>query len=103
MYAIIESGNKQYKVGPGSVIDVELLALKKDETVAFDKVLLVSDDDAIKIGTPYVKGATVESKVLDEIKDKKVVSFKYKNKINYHRTIGHRQKYTRLQVEKIST
>jgi len=102
MYAIIESGSKQYKVVSGSEIDVELLGLKKDEKVKFDRVLLVSGNETVKIGTPYVKGAAVEGRVLDEIKDKKVTSFKYKNKTGYHRTTGHRQQYTRLRIENIS-
>lgn len=102
MYAIIESGNKQYKVVSGSEIDVECLDLKKDGKVKLDRVLLVSGDDTVKIGTPYVKGAVVQASVVDNIKDKKVTSFKYKNKTGYHRTIGHRQQYTRLKVENIS-
>jgi large subunit ribosomal protein L21 len=102
MYAIIESGNKQYKVVSGSEIDVELLGQNNGGKVKLDKVLLVSGDDNIKIGTPYVKGAAVEASVIGDIQDDKVVSFKYKNKTGYHRTIGHRQKYTRLKIEGIS-
>ena len=103
MYAIIESGNKQYKVEKGSVIDVELLGAEKNGIIKIDNILLVADGDEVKIGAPYVKGAAVSAVVVeDEIKDDKVVSFKYKNKTNYHRTIGHRQKYTRLKVESIS-
>ncbi len=103
MYAIIESGNKQYKVEKGSVIDVELLDVEKNGSIKIDNILLVADGDEVKIGDPYVKGAKIVAVVVeDEIKDDKVVSFKYKNKTNYHRTIGHRQKYTRLKVESIS-
>jgi large subunit ribosomal protein L21 len=103
MYAIIESGNKQYKIEKGSVIDVELLDVKKDGNIKIDNILLIADGDDVKIGAPYVKGAKVSAVVVeDEIKDDKVVSFKYKNKTNYHRTIGHRQRYTRLKVESIS-
>ena len=101
MYAIIESGNKQYKVTKDDVIDVELLDAKRQ--VTFDKVLLFSDNGNTEVGTPYVKGAKVVAKVLEPmIKDDKVTTFKYKNKINYHRTIGHRQQYTRLQVTEVS-
>lgn len=102
MYAVIESGNKQYKVENGNTIDVELLYLNKDDAVNFEHILLVADGGKIKVGTPYVKGAEVVGKVIDEIKDDKVVSFKYKNKTGYHRTIGHRQRYTRVLIEKIS-
>ena len=104
MYAIIESGNKQYKVGTNDIIDVELLHTSPDEEIKLDKVLLLSDSKkAIKIGTPYIKGAYVMAKVLGDKKDKKVVSFKYKHKTGYHRTIGHRQNYTRIQIKDIKT
>jgi|SRR3989339_1150306 len=98
-YAIIETGSKQYKVNKGDIIDVELLDAAS--AAAFDKVLLIADDSNVKIGNPYVAGASVSAKVLETVKDKKVTSFKYKNKTNYHRTIGHRQKYIRVQIEEI--
>jgi large subunit ribosomal protein L21 len=102
MYAIIESGNKQYKVESGNVIDVELLGKNAEEKVEFDKVLLFKTDSDLKIGQPYVAGVKVSGKVLANIKDTKVTTFKYKNKTNYHRTKGHRQKYTRVQIEAIN-
>lgn len=99
MYAIIETGGKQYKVEKGDIIEVELLDAKRSLTL--DKVLLVGDDGKVDIGTPYIKGAKVAAKVLGTGKDKKAVTFKYKNKTNYHRTKGHRQPFTRLQIEEI--
>jgi large subunit ribosomal protein L21 len=99
MYAIIEAGSKQYKVTPGEIIDVELL--KETATVNFDKVLLISDDGKFEVGTPFIKGAAVSAKVLGNGKDPKVTIFKYKNKTNYHRKIGHRQPYTRVQIEEV--
>ncbi|PIS30310.1 50S ribosomal protein L21 [Candidatus Saganbacteria bacterium CG08_land_8_20_14_0_20_45_16] len=96
MYAIIETGSKQYKVSPGEVLEVELLDAK--DTVTFDKVLLVADGEKLAIGTPFVKGAKVEAKVLGTGQDDKVTSFKYKNKTNYHRTIGHRQRFIKLEI-----
>ncbi|MBU0672421.1 MAG: 50S ribosomal protein L21 [Candidatus Margulisbacteria bacterium] len=100
MYAIIETGSKQYKVSQGDIIDVELVDAK--HSLTFDKVLLISDDDKTEVGTPYVKGAKVSAKVLEaDIKDKKVTTFRYKNKINYHRTIGHRQRYTRVEIQEV--
>lgn len=99
MYAIIETGGKQYKVSKGDAIEVELLEAKQH--ITFDKVLLFSDNGKVEIGTPYVKGAKVGAKVLENGKDKKVTTFKFKNKTNYHRTIGHRQPYTKLEIEKI--
>jgi large subunit ribosomal protein L21 len=99
MYAVIETGGKQYKVSKGDVIEVELVEAKRHLT--FDKVLLISEDGKPKIGTPYVKGAKVSAKVLDTGKDPKVTTFKFKHKTNYHRTIGHRQPFTRVQIEEV--
>ncbi len=99
MYAIIEAGSKQYKVVPGDIIDVELVDNKT--AITFDKVLLISDDGKFEVGTPYVSGAKVSAKVLGTGKDDKVTTFKYKNKTNYHRKIGHRQPYTRVQIEEV--
>jgi len=102
MYAIIETGGKQYKVEKGSELDVELLSGKKaGDAVSFDKVLLLSKKGAFDVGTPYVKDASVEGKILSVGKDKKVTSFKFKRKTNYHRTIGHRQNYSRVKIESI--
>jgi len=102
MLAIFETGGKQYKAEKGIVIDVELLAGKKEgDAVSFDKVLMLSKKGALEIGTPYVKDATVEAKILNLIKDDKVTSFKFKRKTNYHRTIGHRQRYARVKIEDI--
>ncbi len=102
-YAIVESGNKQYKVEKGSVIDVELLGTETGAKANIENVLLVSGSGKVSIGTPYVKGAAVKCSVVDaEIKDKKVVIFKYKSKSNYHKKTGHRQRYSRLLVEDIS-
>ena len=106
-YAVIETGGKQQKVIPGDILDVELLAssevemLENNGNVVFSNVLLIADGEKLAIGTPYVNGATVSAKVIGNIKDDKVTAFKYKNKINYHRTLGHRQNYTRVQIEEI--
>ena len=102
MYAVIETGSKQYIVQKGDVLDVELLYAEKDSTVNFDKVLLYSSDDKIEIGAPYLKGVKVRGKIQDNIRDKKVVVFKYKRKINYKRKVGHRQPYTRVLIEEVS-
>ena len=99
MYAIIETGSKQYKVSAGDIIEVELLDAKRSLT--FDKVLFLADGENVHIGTPYVKGAKVSAKVLGTGKDKKVTTFRYKNKINYHRTVGHRQPFVRLEIEEV--
>jgi large subunit ribosomal protein L21 len=99
MFAIIESGGKQYKVSKGDVIEVELIEAKRH--ITFDRVLLISDNGKTEIGTPHLKGAKVSAKILGTGKDKKVTTFKYKNKINYHRTIGHRQPFTRVEIEEV--
>ena len=99
MYAIIETGSKQYKIKAGDIIDVELLDNK--QSVTFGNVLMLSDGEKLEFGAPYVTGAKVSAKVIGNVKDDKVTTFKYKNKTNYHRTIGHRQNYTRVQIEEI--
>jgi large subunit ribosomal protein L21 len=99
MYAVIETGGKQYRVSAGDILDVELL--DNQESVTFSNVLLLAEGEKVEVGTPYLKGAKVSAKVLGTNKDDKVTTFKYKNKINYHRTIGHRQNYTRIQIEEI--
>lgn len=98
MYAVIESGNKQYKVEKGNVIDIELIEAKPESEIKLEKVLLFSDGDKIEIGQPYLKSAHVSAKVVGDYKDDKVTTFKYKHKTNYHRTIGHRQNYTRIEI-----
>jgi len=102
MYAIIESGGKQYKIEKGDVIDVELLEIEPEKKITIDKVLLLSDNDKLTIGQPHVAKAKVVAKVLSHNKDKKVVNFKFRHKTGYHRTRGHRQQYTRLQIEEIN-
>ncbi|WP_368652198.1 50S ribosomal protein L21 [Ornithinibacillus sp. 4-3] len=101
MYAIIETGGKQVKVVEGQEIYVEKIDANTDETVTFDKVLLVGGDD-VKVGVPYVEGATVTAKVEKQGRQKKVTIIKFKPKKNYSRKQGHRQPYTKLVVEKIN-
>lgn len=102
MYAVVLTGGKQYKVQEGDVIFVEKLDTEVDKTIELDKVLAVSKEDGFKVGKPLVDGASVTCKVLSQGKSKKVIVFKYKRKIDYRRKQGHRQPYTKLQVEKIN-
>ncbi|AGI38587.1 50S ribosomal protein L21 [Thermoclostridium stercorarium subsp. thermolacticum DSM 2910] len=102
MYAIIETGGKQYKVQEGDVLFVEKLSAEEGQTVVFDKVLAVSEAGELKVGTPVVEGAAVTAKVLGHGKGKKIIVFKYKPKKNYRRKRGHRQPYTKVQIEKIN-
>ena len=101
MYAIIETGGKQVKVEVGQRIYVEKLAAEVDATYTFDKVLLISDKSA-KVGNPYVKDASVVAKVVKQGLSKKLRVFKYRNKTNERKTIGHRQPYTCLVIEAIN-
>lgn len=102
MYAVIETGGKQLKVEEGSVIFVEKLDVQEGETYTFDKVVALGDS-ALKLGKPYVKGATVTCKVEKQGKAKKIIVFKYKaKKGSTRRKQGHRQPYTKLTVESIN-
>jgi len=101
MFAVIETGGKQYKVQEGDVLRVEKLAVEEGSTVVLDKVLAVEKDGDFKVGTPVVDGAKVTLKVMEHGKGKKIIVFKYKAKKNYRRKNGHRQPYTKVVVEKI--
>ncbi len=100
MYAIIATGGKQYKVQEGDVIYVEKLALEKDDTVTFDDVKAVGGD-SLAVGDD-VKNASVTGKILDQVKGKKIVVYHYKRKTGYHKKNGHRQQYTKVQIDKIN-
>ena len=102
MFAIIETGGKQYKVNEGDVIFVEKLEVAEGDKITFDRVLVVSDADGIKVGAPVVEGATVTANVVKNGKAKKVVVMTYKPKKNEKRKMGHRQPYTKVQIEKIA-
>ena len=103
MYAIIETGSKQYKVAVGDVVEVEKLGLENGAEVTFDKVLAVADAEGkLNIGTPVVEGAKVSAKVLDTFRAKKIVVFKMKRRKGYRRTQGHRQSLTRVEITAIA-
>ncbi|NMA69669.1 MAG: 50S ribosomal protein L21 [Desulfitobacterium sp.] len=101
MYAIIETGGKQFRVEQGQTLFVEKLDANVGDTVTIDKVLLVEKDGEVKVGTPVVDGAKAVLKVVEHGKGKKVIVFKYKPKKNYRRKQGHRQPYTKVVVEAI--
>ena len=98
VYAVIQTGGKQYRVQQGDVIYVEKIDAQADETVTFDKVLLVGEGEAVKVGTPAVDGAKVEGKVLGQVKGQKIVVYKYKAKKNERKKQGHRQPYTKVEI-----
>lgn len=102
MYAIIETGGKQYRVQNGDKIAVEKLGIEDGQKVIFDRVLVVGDGDDVKVGAPYVDGVTVEGNVIETGKGKKVVIFKYKAKKDYRKKQGHRQPYTLVEITSIA-
>ncbi len=102
MYAVIETGGKQYKVQEGDVVFIEKLDAEDGEIVNFDKVLAVSIEGNVTFGKPLVENASVSAKVLGQGKNKKITIFKFKPKKNYRRKAGHRQPYTKVQIDKIS-
>ena len=98
MYAIIEACGRQYKVAEGDVVFFEKLDTEEGKKVTFSDVVLVADGDKVEVGSPFVKGAKVEGKVVSHGKGKKIVVFKYKPKKNYRRKQGHRQPYTKVEI-----
>ena len=102
MYAIIETGGKQYKVSEGDFVFVEKLDVEEGTAVTLDKVLVVANGEDIKVGAPYVDGAAVEAVAVKNGKEKKIIVYKYKAKKGYHKKQGHRQPYTKLEIKKIN-
>ena len=102
MYAIIETGGKQYKVQNGDQIRVEKLDAEIGSTVVFDKVLAAGEGSDIKVGTPYLDGLTVEADVVESGKGDKVIIFKYKAKKDYRKKQGHRQPYTMVEITSVA-
>lgn len=101
MYAIIETGGKQYKVAEGDVITVEKLSVEAGQEFTFDKVLVLAKDGNVTVGAPYVDGAAVTASVIGDGKAKKVIVYKYKPKKGFHKKRGHRQPFTKLQIKSI--
>ncbi|MBM7613591.1 50S ribosomal protein L21 [Alkaliphilus hydrothermalis] len=102
MYAIIETGGKQYRVQEGDTLFVEKLEVAEGDVITIDNVLAVSKDGNLTLGAPTVEGAKVEAKVLAQGKAKKVIVFKFKRKKDYRKKQGHRQPFTKLVIEKIN-
>ena len=101
MYAVIQTGGKQYRVAEGDVLNVEKLDVEAGKEVVFDQVLTVVNDSDVKIGKPVVKGAKVTAKVVEHGKGEKIFVFKYKAKANYRKRQGHRQPYTQVEIKSI--
>ena len=104
VYAIIEDGGRQYRVQPGDTVDIDLKDLAEDQqTIEFDRVLMVGDGDDVRIGQPVIEGAKVVAKVVSELKGPKLYVIKFKRRKGYQRKQGHRQQYLRVQIDKIVT
>lgn len=102
MYAVIETGGKQYRVQEGDTIFIEKVDGNQGDAVSFERVLLLSDESEVKVGKPYVEGAIVNASILEQGKAKKIIVFKFKAKKDYRRKQGHRQPYTKVKIEKIN-
>jgi large subunit ribosomal protein L21 len=101
IYAVVETGGKQYRVSPGQVIEVERLAVEPGAKVELDRVLLVASDEKVLVGNPHVKGAKVLAEAVDEVRGDKVIVFHFKPKVRIRRKRGHRQYHTRLAIKEI--
>lgn len=102
MYAVIETGGKQYRVAPGDSVEIERLATEAGQPHTFDRVLLVSNDGKLTIGTPTVASARVTADVTEHFRGEKKLTFKMKRRKGYHKTIGHRQELTRVKITGIN-
>lgn len=102
MYAVIQTGGKQYKVSEGDVLKVEKLAAEPGEKLVLDQVLMFNDDNGnLKVGDPLVTGAKITAEVIEQGRHKKIIVYKYKKRKNYRRKQGHRQAFTKIKIEKI--
>jgi large subunit ribosomal protein L21 len=101
MYAVLETGSKQYRVSSGDTLEVELLAVEAGQPVVFDRVLLVNSDGKLAVGAPTVAGATVVADVVEHIRGDKKIAFKMKRRKGYHRKVGHRQELTVVKIKEI--
>ena len=101
MYAIIETGGKQYRVEKGDIIDVELLSAQVGEKVEFNHVLFINNAGTVKIGNPLIAQSTVCGELLQEVKGPKEIAFKYKQRKPFRRKVGHRQRYARVKITEI--
>ena len=102
MYAIVETGGKQFRVSEGDVIRTDLIETEVGSSVTFDRIVLAADGDDVSIGSPLVSGATVTGTVLRQAKDKKILVFRYKSKKRVRKLNGHRQRFAEVRIDKIA-
>ena len=103
MYAVLETGSKQYRVTAGDTLEIDRLAVEAGQPVTFDRVLLINNDGKIAVGSPTVASATVVADVVEHIRGEKKIAFKMKRRKGYHKTIGHRQELTVVKIKEIKT
>ena len=101
MYAVIETGGKQYRVQPGDTLVVETLPGNTGDAIEFGRVLLISDDDAVAVGRPAIEGAVVQGEIVEQGLGQKLVVYKFKRRKNYRKRTGHRQPYTAVKIQKV--
>ena len=101
MYAVLETGSKQYRVSAGDRVEIERLAVEAGQPVTFDRVLLVNKEGKITVGSPTVPNATIVADVVEHIRGEKKITFKMKRRKGYHKTIGHRQELTVVKIKEI--
>jgi len=102
MYAVLETGGKQYRVAAGDLLEIESIPGEAGSTYTFDRVLLVSRDGQVSVGRPTVAGAKVVADVVEHVRGEKKIAFKFRRRKGYHRTVGHRQELTIVQVKDIT-
>jgi large subunit ribosomal protein L21 len=102
MYAVVETGGKQYRVQEGDTLFVEKIAGNEGDNIKFDKVLFVSNGGDVKVGTPFIEDMTVDASIVEHGKGKKIIVYKFKAKKDYRKKQGHRQPYTKVKIEKIN-
>ena len=101
MYAVIETGGKQYRVQPGDTVVVETLPGESGDAVEFNRVLLISDDESVAVGRPVIDGARVTGQIVEQVLGEKLTVYKFKRRKNYRKRNGHRQQYTAVKIESV--
>jgi large subunit ribosomal protein L21 len=101
MYAVLETGSKQYRVSAGDTLEIERLAIEAGKPVTFDRVLMVNNDGKVTFGSPTIASATIDADVVQHIRGEKKIAFKMKRRKGYHKTIGHRQELTVVKIKEI--
>jgi large subunit ribosomal protein L21 len=101
MYAVIQTGSKQYRIEEGNTYEIELLKDISEGIVEFREILLLNDGNKIIVGNPFVDNCVIKAEIVEQIKGEKIFSYKYKKRKNYHKKKGHRQKYLKVKINKI--